>query len=238
MDLGNLAASKIQELADELKEFDPESDAVERIKSGFTQFKTETYLKNGDLFKDLAKGQSPQFLIFSCSDSRVCPSHILNFQPGEAVVVRNIASMVPPFDDQRRHSGAGAAIEYAVVCLKVKNILVIGHSRCDGIKALMAIEDDVAPTQSEFIEDWVKIGAQARDKIKKEYPRLSYDDQCNKCEKECVNVSLGNLLSYPFVREAIVKNKLAIRGGHYNFVNGTFDLWELNFKTTPAYAFS
>ncbi|ESQ28178.1 hypothetical protein EUTSA_v10018978mg [Eutrema salsugineum] len=237
-DLGNVAAEKIKELTVELKELaSSNSDAVERIKSGFTQFKTEKYLKNDALFSDLAKGQSPKFLVFACSDSRVCPSHILNFQPGEAFVVRNIANMVPPFD-QKRHSGVGAAVEYAVVHLKVENILVIGHSRCGGIKGLMSIENDAAPTQSDFIENWVKIGAAARNKIKEEHKDLSSDDQCDKCEKEAVNVSLGNLLSYPFVRAAVVKNTLAIRGAHYNFVKGTFDLWELDFKTTPAYAFS
>ncbi|CAL9240161.1 unnamed protein product [Arabidopsis halleri] len=237
-DLGNVAAAKIKALTAELKELDSNnSDAIERIKTGFTQFKTEKYLKNSALFNDLAKGQSPKFLVFACSDSRVCPSHILNFGPGEAFVVRNIANMVPPFD-QKRHSGVGAAVEYAVVHLKVENILVIGHSCCGGIKGLMNIEDDAAPTQSDFIENWVKIGASARNKIKEEHKDLSYDEQCNMCEKEAVNVSIGNLLSYPFVRAAVVKNTLAIRGGHYNFVKGTFDLWELDFKTTPAFAFS
>lgn len=57
-------------------------------------------------------------------------------------------------------------------------------------------------------------------------------------EQEAVNVSLGNLLSYPFVRERVVKNKLAIRGAHYDFVKGTFELWELDYKTTPAFALS
>ncbi|CAN6938043.1 unnamed protein product [Brassica oleracea] len=237
-DLGNVAAEKIKELTQELKELDSSnSDAVERIKSGFTHFKIQKYLKDSARFNDLAKGQSPKFLVFACSDSRVCPSHILNFQPGEAFVVRNIANMVPPFD-QKRHSGVGAAVEYAVVHLKVENIVVIGHSCCGGIKGLMSIEDDAAPTQSDFIENWVKIGASARNKIKEEHQDLDYDEQCNKCEKEAVNVSLGNLLSYPFVRAAVVKNTLAIRGAHYNFVKGTFDLWELDFKTTPAYAFS
>ncbi|CAF2063773.1 hypothetical protein HID58_072926 [Brassica napus] len=237
-DIGNVAAEKIKELTQELKELDSSnSDAVERIKSGFTHFKTQKYLKDSARFNDLAKGQSPKFLVFACSDSRVCPSHILNFQPGEAFVVRNIANMVPPFD-QKRHSGVGAAVEYAVVHLKVENIVVIGHSCCGGIKGLMSIEDDAAPTQSDFIENWVKIGASARNKIKEEHQDLDYDEQCNKCEKEAVNVSLGNLLSYPFVRAAVVKNTLAIRGAHYNFVKGTFDLWELDFKTTPAYAFS
>ncbi|XP_010474258.1 PREDICTED: beta carbonic anhydrase 4-like [Camelina sativa] len=182
-DLGNVAAAKIIALTEELKEIDSDnSDAISRIKSGFTHFKTEIYLKNDALFNDLAKGQSPKFLVFACSDSRVCPSHILNFKPGEAFVVRNIANMVPPFD-QKRHSGVGAAVEYAVVHLKVENILVIGHSCCGGIKGLMSIEDDAAPTQSDFIENWVKIGAAARNKIKEEHKDLSYDDQCNKCEK-------------------------------------------------------
>ncbi|CAN8233572.1 unnamed protein product [Cochlearia groenlandica] len=102
----------------------------------------------------------------------------------------------------------------------------------------MSIEDDAAPTQSDFIENWVKIGAQARNKIKEEHQDLSYDDPCNKCEKEAVSVSLANLLSYPFVRATVVKNTLALRGVHYNFVKGTFYFWELDFKTTPAFAFS
>ncbi|KAL8123349.1 hypothetical protein AgCh_011350 [Apium graveolens] len=74
-------------------------------------------LKNPDLFGELAKGQSPKFLVFACSDSRVCPSHVLNFQPGEAFIVRNIANMVPPFD-KTKYSGAGVTIKYVVVHLK------------------------------------------------------------------------------------------------------------------------
>ncbi|KAE8686581.1 Carbonic anhydrase [Hibiscus syriacus] len=81
------------------------------------------------------------FLVFACSDSRVCPSHVLDFQPGEAFMVRNIANMVPPYD-KKKHSGVGAAIEYAVLHLKVENIVVIGHSCCGGIKGLMSIPDD------------------------------------------------------------------------------------------------
>ncbi|XP_010551572.1 PREDICTED: beta carbonic anhydrase 4-like [Tarenaya hassleriana] len=235
--VGDVAAAKIKQLTSELEEMgSSKSDAVERIKSGFIHFKTHNYQKNPDLYDQLAKGQSPKFMVFACSDSRVCPSHILNFQPGEAFVVRNIANMVPPFD-QKRHSGVGAAIEYAVIHLKVENILVIGHSCCGGIKGLMSIEDDAAPTQSDFIENWVKICAPAKNKIKQELKDLSFDDQCTNCEKEAVNVSLGNLLSYPFVREGVVKNTLSIRGAHYDFVNGTFELWELDFKTSPSFSF-
>ncbi|CAA0809328.1 Beta carbonic anhydrase 1- chloroplastic, partial [Striga hermonthica] len=81
------------------------------------------------------------YMVFACSDSRVCPSHVLDFQPGEAFVVRNIANMVPAYD-KTKHCGDGAAIEYAVLHLKVQEIVVIGHSACGGIKGLMSFQLD------------------------------------------------------------------------------------------------
>ncbi|KAH9773270.1 Beta carbonic anhydrase 4 [Citrus sinensis] len=168
-DLEGIAAAKIKQITADLEAAGSRDiDPAERMKTGFIQFRTEKYEKNPDLYGALAKGQSPKFLVFACSDSRVCPSHILNFQPGEAFMVRNIANMVPPYD-QKKYSGAGAAIEYAVLHLK-----------------------------------------------------------------EAVNVSLGNLLTYPFVRESVVKNTLALKGAHYDFVNGKFELWDLDFNILPS----
>ncbi|XP_029127493.1 carbonic anhydrase 2 [Cajanus cajan] len=232
-DLGGVAAAKIKELTAELdaassKPVNPE----ERIKTGFIHFKTEKFEKNPDLYGELAKGQSPKFMVFACSDSRVCPSHVLDFQPGEAFMVRNIANMVPPYE-KTKYSGTGAAIEYAVLHLKVENIVVIGHSCCGGIKGLMSIPDD-GTTASEFIEQWVQICTPAKSKVKAETGDLSFTEQCTNCEKEAVNVSLGNLLTYPFVREGVVKKTLALKGAHYDFVKGTFELWDLNFKLFPT----
>ncbi|KAJ6351599.1 hypothetical protein OIU78_007501 [Salix suchowensis] len=233
-DLGSVAASKIKRITAELEaagyeEFDP----IERVKTGFVHFKTEKYDKDPKLYGALAKGQSPKFLVFACSDSRVCPSHILNFQPGEAFMVRNIANMVPPYD-QIKHSGAGAAIEYAVVHLKVKNIVVIGHSCCGGIKGLMSFPDDGSSSSTDFIENWVKICSAAKSKVATKFDGLSLEEQCHNCEKEAVNVSLQNLLTYPFVREAVVNGALSLKGAHYDFVNGTFQLWDLDFAISPS----
>ncbi|KAL9390317.1 hypothetical protein Peur_018922 [Populus x canadensis] len=232
-DLGSVAAAKIKQITAELeaassKGFDP----VERIKTGFVQFRTEKYEKNPDLYGALAKGQSPKFMVFACSDSRVCPSHILNFQPGEAFMIRNIANMVPPYD-KTKYSGVGAAIEYAVLHLKVENILVIGHSRCGGIKGLMSIPDD-GSTASDFIENWVKICAAAKSTVAKKAGSLTLEEQCHNCEKEAVNVSLGNLLTYPFVRDAVVNDAVSLKGAHYDFVKGTFELWDLDFTISPS----
>ncbi|KAI4314326.1 hypothetical protein L6164_027246 [Bauhinia variegata] len=231
-DLEGVAAAKIKQITAELnaagsKPFNPD----QRVQTGFAHFKTEKYEKNPDLYGELAKGQSPKFMVFACSDSRVCPSHVLDFQPGEAFVVRNIANMVPPYD-KTKYSGAGAAIEYAVLHLKVEIILVIGHSCCGGIKGLMSIPDD-GTTASEFIEQWVQICTPAKSKVKAD-SQLSFQEQCTNCEKEAVNVSLGNLLTYPFVRDGLVKKTLTLKGAHYNFVDGTFELWDLDFKITPS----
>ncbi|XP_044491043.1 carbonic anhydrase 2-like isoform X1 [Mangifera indica] len=233
--LEGIAAAKIKQLTAELETvgsngFNPD----ERIQTGFNLFKKEKYEKNPELFAQLAKGQSPKFMVFACSDSRVCPSHVLNFEPGEAFMVRNIASMVPPYD-QKKYTGVGAAIEYAVLHLKVENIVVIGHSCCGGIKGLMSIPDD-GTTASDFIEDWVKICSSAKSKVKTECSDLSFEEQCKNCEKEAVNVSLGNLLTYPFVRDRVVKKTLALKGAHYDFVHGSFELWDLDIKISPTTA--
>ncbi|KAM7484234.1 hypothetical protein LguiA_000243 [Lonicera macranthoides] len=228
-----VAAAKIKQLTSELeataaKPFNP----VERIQTGFARFKKEKFEKNPALYDELAKGQSPKFMVFACSDSRVCPSHILDFQPGEAFMLRNIANMVPPFD-KTKYAGVGAAIEYAVVHLKVENIVVIGHSCCGGIKGLMSIPDD-GTTASDFIENWVKICMPAKDKVKADFKSLDFAEQCKNCEKEAVNISLGNLLTYPFVRHAVMKKTLSLKGGHYDFIKGTFELWSLDFSLSPS----
>jgi carbonic anhydrase len=143
-ELAPVAAAKIQEITAQLTTADAKKDtfnAVERVKTGFIHFKREKYEKNPVLWDELSKGQSPKFMVFACSDSRVCPSHILDFQPGEAFVVRNVANMVPPYD-QIKYSGVGAAVEYAVLHLKVEEIVVIGHSCCGGIKGLMTFPFD------------------------------------------------------------------------------------------------
>ncbi|KAD4887900.1 hypothetical protein E3N88_19972 [Mikania micrantha] len=100
-DLAPVAAAKINEITAQLStlpDSKPAFDPVDRIKTGFAKFKSEKYSANPALYEDLSKGQSPKLMVFACSDSRVCPSHVLDFQPGEAFVVRNVANMVPPFD--------------------------------------------------------------------------------------------------------------------------------------------
>lgn len=197
-------------------------DPVERLKTGFEQFKTEVYDKKPELFAPLKEGQWPKFMVFSCADSRVCPSVTLGFQPGEAFTIRNIANMVPPYD-KSKYAGMGSAIEYAVIHLKVECLVVIGHSKCGGIKGLMTFKYD-GNNSTDFIEDWVKIAYPAREKVQAEHGSKDLDEQCSICEKEAVKVSVENLKTYPFVTEGLKNGTLKIVGAHYDFVNGKFEI--------------
>ncbi|KAI3954414.1 hypothetical protein MKW92_036929 [Papaver armeniacum] len=228
-----IAAVKIEQITADLLQTstnvkaEPYFCPVNRMKTGFFKFKKEKYETDPKLYMELSKGQSPKFMVFACSDSRVCPSHILGFQPGEAFIVRNIANMVPPYC-QSKYSGVGAAIEYAVLILKVEHIVVIGHSCCGGIQGLMSLSED-GSTSTDFIEEWVKIGLPAKSKVKAAGNNAPVSDLHEQCEKEAVNVSLGNLLTYPFVRNACINKVLTLKGGHYDFVKGCFEIWDFEF---------
>lgn len=233
-----LAAAKINEITAELKGAADNgstsstlSASQMKLRAGFLTFKFQKYQKKPSLYSELAKGQSPTYMVFACSDSRVCPSHVLDLQPGEAFMVRNVANMVPPYD-QTQYSGTGAAIEYGVLHLKVKEIVVIGHSACGGIKGLMSFPYD-GSSSTDFIEDWVKVCLPAKGKVVADCGAdVPFGDQCVLCEKEAVNVSLGNLFSYPFVREGLANKTLALKGGYYDFINGTFQLWNVEYNVS------
>ncbi|KAH6801032.1 carbonic anhydrase 1 [Perilla frutescens var. hirtella] len=233
-ELAPVVAAKIDQITADLQTENGSaalSPAVERLKTGFLTFKQKKYNLRPGLFSELARGQTPKYMIFACSDSRVCPSHVLDIQPGEAFVVRNVANMVPAYD-QIKYAGTGSAVEYAVLHLKVQEIVVIGHSACGGIKGLMSFPYD-GSSSTDFIEDWVKICLPAKTKVTADHGSTAFGDQCVLCEKEAVNVSLQNLLSYPFVRHGLVNGTLALKGGYYDFIKGSFELWALDFSLSP-----
>lgn len=232
--LRQVAAKKLQELAEDLVKGNKEpsmridSDPFEKIRHGFLTFKQQQFLKKPDHFTKLAVEQSPKFLVIACSDSRVCPSNILGFQPGEAFVVRSISNLVPKWKENDI-SGTSAALEFSVLSLKVEHILVIGHSRCGGIRALMSIPDD-GTISSEFIERWVTTANGARLRTKAVAGHLTLDEQCSFCEKESVNQSLSNLLTFPWIKELVAQDKLSVHGGYYDFVEGYFERWTIDCK--------
>ncbi|KAG0497615.1 hypothetical protein HPP92_002306 [Vanilla planifolia] len=202
------------------------SDHLEELKVRFLKFKKHNYLENLDHYEILAQGQAPKFMVIACADSRVCPSRILGFQPGEAFMVRNVANLVPPYE--HGSSETSAALEFAVNSLEVTNILVIGHSRCGGIRALMTMKRN--SNSKSFIRDWVSVAKGARLSTEAAVGNLSFDEQCTHCEKESVNSSLLNLLTYPWIEEKVTEGVLSLHGGYYDFIDCSFEKWTLVYK--------
>ncbi|XVE68565.1 hypothetical protein DITRI_Ditri09bG0078300 [Diplodiscus trichospermus] len=125
-------------------------------------------------------------------------------------------------------SETNATLEFAVNSLEVENILIIGHSCCCGIRALMSMQDEV--DSGSFIRNWVIVGTNSKQSTKAAASNLSFDQQSTHCEKESINCSLLNLLTYPWIEERVKKGVLSLHGGYYDFVYCTFEKWTLDYK--------
>lgn len=193
---------------------------VKALIEGYRKFYARYYASGDPLYRDLAQhGQSPKTLIIACSDSRVDPSIITESGPGDIFVVRNVANLVPPYaPDVTTLHGVSAALEFAVRILQVKHIVILGHSNCAGIGALM---EPGKTDNTDFIGMWVNIAAKAREKTLAECrPDESPREIQHRCEKESILLSLSNLTGFPWVREKVEAGTLKLHGWYFSMDQG------------------
>jgi carbonic anhydrase len=198
---------------------------IARLMIGFRHFREKFYLGEDHTYTRLVEqGQGPKTLIIGCSDSRVDPAILSSSGPGQLFVVRNIANLVPPFEKGGGLHGVSAAIEFAVVNLKVENVIVLGHRQCGGIRALL---DPVGSHAEGFVRQWVSIAEPARRRA------LAAGGDSNailcRCELESIRVSIENLRTFPFVTDAVRERGLAILGIYFDLEKG--ELLELDERT-------
>ncbi|ADJ26859.1 Carbonate dehydratase [Dehalogenimonas lykanthroporepellens BL-DC-9] len=190
---------------------------IERLKDGFRQFRTEYFGGTRPRFEALKKGQKPAVMIIACSDSRVDPAILTNARLGELFTVRNIANLVPPCEDDGGHHGVSAALEFAVTSLKVEHIIVLGHTGCGGIRALMAGR---ASGGDKFISNWMAVAEPAREKAIEASPGGDDTARCRAAERAAVVLSLDNLRTFPFVSRRLAAGKLSLHGWYFDLENG------------------
>ena len=196
------------------------------LKEKYKDWHNDTYLKKKNLFESLAKeGQSPKYIIISCVDSRVDPNSIFKSEPGEMLVHRNIANIVPPYDYITEHSGTIAAIEFGITVLNIKNIIVMGHSGCGGIKNGFQMCKDDGFNSNSSISNWLNLLKPAYKKIDSSRD----EDSIKELEKISIKTSLENLKSYPFIQERINNKEINIYGSWINIGSGQIET--LNFNT-------
>ncbi len=192
----------------------------EHIADRYRRFRLRHFVPNVDRYEDLAAhGQSPDAMIVSCCDSRVDPETIFSAMPGELFVVRNVANLVPPYETGGQFHGVSAALEFAVLNLGVKHIIVMGHSACGGVKA--ALEFGAAQqTEAHFITKWMSMLDDARLSVLASHQGSNRSQVVAALERAAVKVALANLRTFPFIREAESKGRLALHGAHFDIKAG------------------
>jgi len=190
-----------------------------KLIQGYKAFRKEHFGPGKNLFHHLVRdGQSPEVLVIGCSDSRADPAIITNSAPGDIFVVRNVSAIVPPYTRDTGHHGTCSAIEFAVRALKVKQIVVMGHSLCGGVQALA--DRDLVAEQFEFLPTWVDIAKSALSATKKETENLPPEERARALEKAVVMVSYKNLHSFPWIMERVNKGELSIHAWYFDMARG------------------
>lgn len=197
-----------------------------RLLSGFRNFREKFYADGSGMTERVAGGQSPKTLVIGCSDSRVDPAIISGAGPGDLFVIRNVANLVPPFEEGGGRHGVSAAIEFAVVNLKVENVIVLGHRQCGGVRALMFPEESKA---GGFVQNWMKVAEDAKARALELTGSGDPNILWRSCELESIKTSLENLRTFPFVQEAERSRNLNLIGIYFDLERG--ELLELNEQT-------
>ncbi|NPA55869.1 MAG: carbonic anhydrase, partial [Epsilonproteobacteria bacterium] len=197
----------------------------QRLLNGVIKFKEEYFNKHKEIFMDLAHKQAPHTLYIGCSDSRIVPDVIAHTSPGELFVVRNIANMVPPYEANRyTYKCTASVIEYAVEFLRVKNIIVCGHSNCGGCKALYYPQEKL--DQLPNVKEWLKLGEDVKNRVLAK--NLSPAEREFQTEQLNVLQQIDNLLTYPFIKKKVKNKEIEIHGWYYIIENG--DVFDYNFQ--------
>jgi carbonic anhydrase len=191
---------------------------IKKFIAGFKRFQENYFGGDQELFAKLKQGQNPSAMVIACSDSRVDPALLMDCEPGDQFVVRNVANLVPPYETGGGLHGVSTALEFGVCVLGVQHLIVLGHSHCGGIQALM--HGIPAGSTSEFIINWVNIAQRARERVVDEMPDASAEQQSCACEQAAVLVSLENLLTFPWIKQRVQQGELNLHGWYFDIDSG------------------
>lgn len=183
-------------------------------------WRATTYAENRAWFKRLAEdGQRPRAMVIACCDARVHVTTIFGAESDEFFIHRNIANLVPPYAPDGEMHGTSAALEYGVGALKVPHLIVMGHSNCGGVRGCHAMCSGNAPELEEktsFVGRWMDMLRPGYERVKS----LPEDEQIPALEREAVLQSLENLMTFPFVREAVESGQMMLHGVLHEISSG------------------
>jgi len=186
---------------------------IDDLLAGNVKFRETVFKQKFESYSELAKGQKPSVLWIGCSDSRIQTGHITNAGPGVLFIQRNIGNVAPVHD-----WNFATVLEYALKHLKVRDIVICGHSDCGAVKALDKETDD------NYIPLWLNNAMEAKHRVDAKIRKPATDDEAKKrsrmIEQENVRLQIEHLKTYPLVKNAIKENQVQIHGLYYNLENG------------------
>lgn len=192
---------------------------LKKILTGYDAFRKKYALGDQSIMRHLSEnGQKPKIMVVACCDSRVDPALILQCDPGDLFVVRNVANIVPPYEKDEMHHGTSAALEFAVTFLNVKHLILLGHSQCGGIQAL--IDRDVL-AQNDFVTNWVSV-------IKTENCKPNNVDEY---AMQALHNSYENCLTFPWIKEKVDKDEMRIHLWFFDIKTGQIVTYSQEEKT-------
>lgn len=183
--------------------------------AGYRRFRSRQYAAERQKWEALAEGQEPPVMLIGCCDSRVDPPRIFDTAPGQMFVLRNVANIVPPFETGGGLHGVSAAIEFAVLSLDVRHIVVMGHAACGGVQAALRRGDHGSRGES-FIDGWIAVLDEARERVLEAQP----EDPQRALELEGIRTGLRNLRTFPYVAERERAGQLKLHGCHFSIYEG------------------
>lgn len=210
---------------------------MKELFEGALKFQEEDFLNHKSLYENLSQKQNPHTLFISCVDSRVVPNLITNTLPGDLFVIRNVGNIVPPYmDNAKMRSGylaTTSAIEYALSILKIKNIIVCGHSNCGACSAVF--EDKKSLDSTPYVQKWIELLEPVKERVVALKPE-SHSKQIWLSEQINVEYQLENLMTYPFVEEKFDAGELRIYGWYYIIETGeilNYNMIKREFRPIP-----
>ena len=200
-----------------------EQDGMTKVIEGYLRFSEEIYPEHRELFDELRDKQNPQVLFITCADSRIDPSLITHTVPGELFICRNIGNIIPAYGEML--GGVSAVVEYAVVGLKVSEIIVCGHSDCGAMKAL---KNPDAPSLAAMptVKMWLRNAEAALGVVRATDPEASGDQMLRALTEENVLLQLQHLRTHPGVAAGLATGKVRLHAWIYSIGDGRVDAYD------------
>jgi carbonic anhydrase len=195
-----------------------------RLVDGYRAFVAHRLPLERSRYEKLAEtGQKPEVMVICCCDSRVSPEVIFDAHPGELFVVRNVANLVPPHSPTGLTHGVSAALEFAVQLLKVRHIVVMGHSHCGGVRAY--VEHKSRPDPGDFIDNWMALIAPAARTVG-DGAETNHADYLQRLERASAVATLANLMSFPWIRSRVEQGELQLIAAYFDVGSGALTVYD------------